>query len=27
MRAYADRIVVFLNGQIVAEHARRFGRY
>jgi transposase len=27
LRAYADRIAVFLNGEIVAEHARCFGRY
>ena len=27
LRAYADRIAVFLNGEIVAEHRRCFGRY
>ena len=27
LRAYADRIAIFLTGQIVAEHARCFGRY
>ncbi|WP_419505960.1 Mu transposase domain-containing protein [Methylobacterium hispanicum] len=27
LRAYADRITVFLNGEIVAEHRRCFGRY
>lgn len=27
LRAYADRIAIFLNGQTVAQHARCFGRY
>jgi len=27
LRAYADRIAVFLDGERVAEHARRFGRH
>jgi transposase len=27
LRAYADRIAVFLEGERVAEHARRFGRH
>ena len=26
LRAYADRVVVWCDGEIVAEHARRFGR-
>jgi len=26
LRAYADRIVVWCDGEIVGEHARRFGR-
>ena len=26
LRAYAERILVFLNGELIADHARRFGR-